>query len=976
MKNLNFLVGCFMLILFLQAEAQQPEHLPDYKTNPVHFNTYVSQYQDWLKSKKERAETPAEKRLVERKSKHFYRWFWLNKDRLDVNGYTVNTQWKAIEANQNVNSAIANARALPGGDWVNLGPTQVNSLIPSAQQGIGRVDCIAFNNASSEVFVGTAAGGLWKRPASGGTWSCITNSIPNLSVSSISINPSNPLEILLLTGDAHGADNPSIGLLKTNDGGLSWNQTGLKWQRDSLVRCYKVLRNPFALQTIYVASSVGLLKSTDGGSTWINAQVGFFIDVEIKPGSSSTLYASTNNAFYISTNTGTLWTQVTIPGLANSGADRCELAVSPASSSTVYFAAGKNALPGFIGLWKSTSSGSAGSWNLISSAATTSDVFIDGSASYSQASYDFAFAVNPSNINEVFIGGIDTYRSINGGVSFNRESSYYQLGNDNMHADQHAFEYDGAGNMWVGNDAGVFRYTPSNPTSKWTAEYNGLAITQYYGIGLDRDPNIFGNYEANYLGAQDNGQHRYDGDANNQIVYFGDGGDAVVDYTNDNTYYWNGNAKLFKNCAPAPPCDKTPPVTTCNCLDTNYNLNGVTPNRPLVIDPSDHNIIYHGLFCLWRSLNGGDTWSLYPGFNCSVGGFSTALEVGVGYKWISKSRAVFRETSPGVWLNVTSNLGPILTTNNLDITDIAVNPSNPLEAWVSMSGYSAANKVFYTTNGGTNWLNWGVDIPNVPVLCLKYQNGTNGGLYAGTDLGIYYTNNVLPNFVPFTNGMPSVIVTDLDINPGQGLLYATTYGRGLWATNLAGSCPADENTNLFASLPGTSSIQASNSIVSSQSFSSGYGQSLELKAGNFVQLNPGFESMNGTVLTARIAACNTVARPVIHYNDGVLVLSTKELSAGINVEPVRNKSESFKMLLHPNPASDLLQVQLENMAESRMEIHITDLSGRLVLRMKTDDVMDSGVYRIPVDVSAFPAGTYIVKTISDGTTIAKPFVKL
>jgi hypothetical protein len=974
MKKMNFLVGCFMLILFLQTEAQHPEHLPGYKSNKVHFETYVSQYENWLRNKRESAASPTEQKLIDRKAKHFYRWYWFNKYRLDANGYTMNTQWNTVEANQDASTAMSNARALPGGDWVSLGPTQVNSLTPSAQQGIGRVNCLAFSNSTSEIFAGSAAGGLWKRLASGGTWTCITNSIPNLSVSSISINPTNPLDILLLTGDGNGGDNPSIGLLKTTDGGLSWAQTGLNWKRDSLVRCYKVLRNPFALQTIYVASSVGLLKSTDGGTTWINAQVGYFMDVEIKPGSSTTMYASTNTAFYLSTNSGTNWTQITIPGLA--GPDRCAVAISTAATSTVYFAAGKVALPGFVGLWRSNSSGSAGSWSLVSSSATTADVFADGSGTYSQAFYDFAFAVNPSNINEVFIGGIDTYRSVNGGVSFNRESSYYQLGNDNMHPDQHAYEYDGAGTMWVGNDAGVFRYTPSNPTSKWTAEYNGLAITQYYGIGLDRDPNIFGNYEANYLGAQDNGQHRYDGDANNQIIYHGDGGDAVVDYTNDNTFYWNQNAKLLKNCSPLPACDKTPPVTTCNCNDTTYNLNGVTPNRPIVIDPSNNNIIYHGITCLWRSLNGADTWSLYPGFNCSIGGAICAVEVGVGYKWVGKDRAVFREISTGVWSNVTSNMGSILTTNNLFITDLVVNPANPLEAWASLSGYSASNKVFYTTNGGTSWLNWGVDMPNVPVLCLKYQNGTNGGLYAGTDLGVYYTNNLLPNFVPFRNGMPAVIVTDLDINPGQGLLYATTYGRGLWSTSLAGSCPANENTNLFASLPGTSSIQASNSVVSSQVFNSGFGQSLELQAGSFVQLNPGFEIMNGTVLTARIAACNTVARPVVNYNNGVLLLSTKDLSSGISVEPHQKETEIFNVLLHPNPTTDLLQIQLENMQESKMEIHISDLSGRLVLRMETDDVMNSGVYRIPVDVSTFPAGTYIVKTISAGRTIAKPFVKL
>jgi hypothetical protein len=976
MKKMIILVGCFMLVLFLKTDAQQRESLPDYKNTSVHFASYVEQYESWLREKEKAAITPAEKKQVARASKEFYRWHWFNKNRLGADGFTVNTQWKSVEAHSQLMDAVQQGRALPGGDWVSLGPTQVNSLIPSAQQGIGRVNCVAFNTAASEILVGTAAGGAWKRASSGGTWTCITNSIPNLSVSSISVNPTNPLEILLLTGDGDGGDNPSIGLLKSLDGGLSWSQTGLKWDRDAGVRCYKLLRHPLFTQTIFIASSVGLLKSTNGGDTWINAQVGFFMDVEIMPGSSSILYATTATEFYRSTNTGSVWTPIAIPGLSGTGSTRCAVAVSPAAPSTLYFAAGRSSIPGFIGLWKSTTSGSAGSWSLVSSAATTADVFQNGTGTVSQAHYDFAFAVNPSNINEVFIGGIDTYRSTTGGVSFSRESSYYQAGNDNMHPDQHAYEYDASGTMWVGNDGGIFKYTPSDPLSKWTAHYNGLSITQYYGVGLDRDANIFGNYEANYLGSQDNGQHRYDGDGNNEIVYFGDGGDAVVDYTNDNTYYFNGNAKLYKSCWPTP-CDKTPPVTTCNCRDTLYNLSGVTPDRPLVIDPSNHDVIYHGMFCLWRSLNGGDSWSLYPGFDCSVGGFSSALEVGVGYKWMTKALAVFRETSPGVWSNVTSNLGSVLALGGIFITDIAVNPANPSEAWVSLSGYNASHKVYYTTNGGTSWLSWGVDIPNVPVNCLKYQNGSNGGLYAGTDLGVYYTNNLLPNFIPFTNGMPSVIVTDLDINPGQGLLYATTYGRGFWSSTLAGACPSDENTSAFASLPGTSNIQASNSVVSSQVFTNGYGQTLEMQAGGFVQLNPGFEVSGGSVLSARIAACNVVARPVADYNDGYLVLSAKDLSAGIStVKTEKNSSSQLKVVLHPNPASDLLHVSLENAADSKLEILITDLSGRVILRLETDEVIKNGLYRIPVDVSMFPAGTYIVKTTSEAGTVAQPFVKL
>jgi len=776
MRKLILLVGVLMMGLLIQVPAQRPQHLPDYKNESVHFRTYVDAYEKWLAEEEKGLNGQTPGRMFRKRSKQFYRWVWYQKNRLNGAGYTINSHWETLKAYEDNRLNSPHARALPGGDWINIGPTSVWSFAPSSQLGIGRVNCLAFDNAGGFIFAGSAAGGAWKRPVSGGTWTCITNSIPNLSVSSICLNPSDPNDIFLLTGDGNGGDNSSIGVIKSINGGVSWSTTNLTWTTEDNRRGYKMVRHPAAPAILVVASTIGMLKSSDGGETWSNAQAGFFMDVEFKPGQPSTMYAASTDGFWLSTNTGTTWTQITIPGLTGMGAQRCAVAVTPANPSVVYFAAGKNALPGFVGIWKSNTSGAFGTWGTgpVSSSATTADVFKDGTNSYSQATYDFAMAVNPSNANEVFIGGIDTYRSTNGGVSFNRESSYYQAGNDNMHADQHAYEYDGAGTMWVGNDAGVYKYTPSNPTSKWTQEYNGLAITQYYGIGLDRDANLFGNYEANYLGSQDNGQHRYDGDANNEIVYFGDGGDAVVDFTNDNTYYFNGNARLYKSCWPTP-CDKTPPVTTCGCADVTYNLNGVSPDRPIVIDPSNNNTIYHGLRCLWRSTNAADSWSLYPGFNCTDGGFITGIQMGTGFKWVSKETKVYRETATNVWSDVTGNLASIFTAYpGILITDIAVNPVNPLEAWVSFSGFEAAYKVYYTSNGGTNWTNWGVGIPDVPVNCLMYQNGTNGGVYAGTDIGVYYTNNTLPDFMPFTNGMPAVIVTDLDINPGQGLLYATT----------------------------------------------------------------------------------------------------------------------------------------------------------------------------------------------------------
>jgi hypothetical protein len=79
------------------------------------------------------------------------------------------------------------------------------------------------------------------------------------------------------------------------------------------------------------------------------------------------------------------------------------------------------------------------------------------------------------------------------------------------------------------------------------------------------------------------------------------------------------------------------------------------------------------------------------------------------------------------------------------------------------------------------------------------QKGTNGALYAATDLGVFYRDNTLPAWIPFSGGLPNVAVMELEFSYASGsapaVLRAATYGRGLWesppyseiATSMAGS---------------------------------------------------------------------------------------------------------------------------------------------------------------------------------------------
>ena len=75
-------------------------------------------------------------------------------------------------------------------------------------------------------------------------------------------------------------------------------------------------------------------------------------------------------------------------------------------------------------------------------------------------------------------------------------------------------------------------------------------------------------------------------------------------------------------------------------------------------------------------------------------------------------------------------------------------------------------------------------MPSLPVNCIVYQGGANDDLYIGTDVGVYYKNNNMTEWVPFNNGLPNVIVTELEINYNEGTISASTFGRGVWQSPL------------------------------------------------------------------------------------------------------------------------------------------------------------------------------------------------
>ncbi|MBI2418572.1 MAG: exo-alpha-sialidase, partial [Ignavibacteriales bacterium] len=253
-------------------------------------------------------------------------------------------------------------------NWTNLGTTTSDG----GYAGLGRINCIAFHPTDNNTFwVGSPSGGLWKTTNGGSSWAILNNNLSVLGVSDIVLTndyaTSNTMYIV--TGDRDGgsmwslgggqvADNASVGILKSTDGGATWNATGLTYTASNKKLVYRLLIHPSNNQILIATTTDGIQKSTDGGATWSVTNVNRFIDMEFKPGDPSIVYASTvgySSAYvFRSTNTGDTWSiAVTV-----TNGRRSELAVT-ANDPTVVYQLVANSGGGVLGIYKSTNSGAS-----------------------------------------------------------------------------------------------------------------------------------------------------------------------------------------------------------------------------------------------------------------------------------------------------------------------------------------------------------------------------------------------------------------------------------------------------------------------------------------------------------------------------------------------------------------------------------------------------------------------------------------
>jgi len=706
--------------------------------------------------------------------KPFKRWEYYWESRVNPDGTFPKPDQVFNEYNKYMEDHPVSDRLKSGqAVWEELGPkTRVDF---GGYTGVGRVNAIAFHPTdTATVYVGAPSGGFWTTHDSGKTWSSATDTMPTLGVSSILVSKTNPNQILIGTGDRDGGDAPGLGVYRSDDGGRSWvkfNQGMGNVTVGMMARCETNER------FILAATSGGIFKTLDGGENWTRTSTdqSNFKDIKFRPGSSTTAYAVTGGNFFRTIDGGSSWTLVPQSNGYISGG-RYVIGVSAANDSLVYLVNGGSS---FGGCFLSRDFGQT-----FVTQATTPNILgyeYDGSDSKSQASYDLMMLVDPNNPLKLFVGGINIWRSLDGGKTWSITSHWWGDRTNEMHADQHTIAFNPLNHrVYAGNDGGIY-YTDNDGT-KWHEISEGLGIGQMYKLGVS---NTDGTKMT--VGFQDNGSATWF-NGNWLNTGGGDGMECAVDpldsrysyttiyYGSINRYYNNGSArKVAAN-----------------------GTNGITEEgawvTPFLLSETDGNIMVIGYKNIWicRNIktNATPVWTkISNNLANSNSSNMSALEqspadVNILYAVRSDSK-MFRTDnlmeSTVVWTNLTGSL-PVAGTPS----DVECHPYDPNTVYIVLN-----KKVYKSSNKGASWENISGSLPSVTFNTIVFDKTSNEGLYIGTDAGVYYKDADMADWVLYGSTLPvNVEVSELEIfndprNREYSRLRASTFGRGAWQITLA-----------------------------------------------------------------------------------------------------------------------------------------------------------------------------------------------
>ncbi len=807
---------------------------------------------------------------------------------------------KALAAKNNTVGGIK-AAGISQNQWTFLGPGNVG----------GRIRAIVFDPRNSErFFIGAATGGVWVTNNGGQTITPVVDFSGNIAIGSMAVDPVNPDTIYAGTGESFGGFS-GVGIFKSTNGGVTWNflpststDTSLNPSGADWVFTNRIHVHPTNSAIVLAATAGGIHRSENGGQTWTRVRAGNTLDLQIDPNDASRMIASGNGGFaYFSTNGGLTWTDApkffSNTPRGRSASARSEFAWSKSTPNLVYASVDNSDLTtGARGeIYKSEDGGET--WTFLSSPKHLNQ----------QGDYDNTIWVDPTNALNIVTGGLDLYRSIDGGANFSRISTWQSgsPGQPQPHADHHQIVSPpnfSASNpvVYIGNDGGLYRSTNifaagPNGTTTWQNLNNELGITQFYGGAgsVAAGGKLIG-------GTQDNGDLRYNTGTSWSRIGGGDGGYAAVDPVDDNTAYGEyvyasirryGGAGGGYICTGILEGKKTEGSITYCGPDATEQTNFITP---FILDPNVRDRMLVGANSLWVSDDvrtvAAPVWrSIKP--PTTVSGttryFINAIGVQKGNSnviWVGHNAsnttgvptAIFKTVnglaaSP-TWTNMAQSGMSTSTINR-----ITIDPDNPNRIWVSYSGF-ATNRLWVTENGGTSWRSISAGLPAVTIHDMKRHPTERNWLYVAAANGVYTSQDSGTTWTSTNDGPNSVRVREL-FWYDQFTLVAVTYGRGFYrATTLPDTGLISFQPVTYTVSEGAGSVNVTAQRVGNLSQAASVSYATEASTGSTA-------ATVGADFTAATGTLSWVA------GDG----SSKVISVPILDDSLAEQSETFNVVL-------------------------------------------------------------------------------
>lgn len=912
----------------------------------------------------------------------YKRWEWFWEQRVNPDGSFPLPGHDVREAQKL--SRMQQRRTDFKGIWQPMGPTTT----PSGYNGLGRINCMAFHPTDPQTFwVGSPSGGVWKTTNYGKTWSTSTDKNAVLGVSSILVHPVNPDTIYIATGDgdrgslwgmtgtAQG-DNKSIGVLRSVDGGNTWHQTGLNWEQSETKLIRHMIMHPQLPHIILAAASDGVYKTIDAGQTWRRVAVGYFKDIAFKPDNPNIVYAATfvssgagNARFFRSTNGGENFSiTYTVP---NGG--RIAMAVSPLMPEIVHLLVAHRSGGRFEGVYESVDSGN--SFVQICNSPNILANTYNGSGTSGQGWYDLTYSFSPVDINVTYVGGVNSWRSTNRGRNFSLLTIWADGTVVNptnvpvVHADKHYFTHHPleTETFFDCNDGGVY-YT-KNRGATWVDISEGLNITQFYRFAIHPS-----DTQIVLGGTQDNGARIRRSDATWGEATGGDGMECGIDPLNpDYMYTTYAYGRLYRSING---------FETRNTTTISNNIPGrpagawVTPYK---LDPKNSGRIIAGYRDVYRTTNYGNAWTRIS-FSLANNNLLRNIAIApnnTNILYAGDYNAIYRTWNDGVdWERIYSSATPI--------SMIRVHPDNDSIVYFTHSSYNTSLKVlkFDATEAGNGSItNLTFDLPNISVNCLEFHPGRNNALYIGTDIGVFYRDDLSETWVPFMQDLPNVVVTELKANYQANILYAATFGRGIWKSSLYLSDDPLKVTNFSPEHNATDVALNSNLIIHfSDLIKKGNGNiklyyTNNTNDGLFEELSVhdssvSFEGNKIIINRNKLFMGNQQVRVSLDYDavrtmfDAAFEGFTDTLWNFSTAKGSSNTLQKSDVLLYPNPATTALSVQCVTCDEP-FELELFDMNGRNILSEESISISRE------LDVRTIEAGAYIVYIRYKGGKLGK-----